>query len=161
MTKDTSPFLTGATWDEDEDDLEDADIFEEAEIVEDDLIVEDGIDEALSVASLSESSPSLVRSPLSTVTLAEIYFAQGFHEQALQIYEDLFMEDPCNMDLLRRINEIDELLHPQALLSPPVVSKPPVLTPTVDNARKDQDERVLATFEQMLENIQTIRTKAD
>jgi tetratricopeptide (TPR) repeat protein len=54
-----------------------------------------------------EAGPA--RDPLTTATLAEIYFAQGFHDQALAIYRELSDEEPGNDDLLSRITEIEKL----------------------------------------------------
>ena len=58
-----------------------------------------------------EPSPVAVptRDPLTTATLAEIYFAQGFHDQALAIYHELSGEEPGNEDLRRRIVEIETI----------------------------------------------------
>ncbi|MRR06103.1 MAG: tetratricopeptide repeat protein [Deltaproteobacteria bacterium] len=40
--------------------------------------------------------------PISTVTLAELYEAQGFSGRALEVYRDLLLHDPDNQDLRER-----------------------------------------------------------
>lgn len=48
-----------------------------------------------------------VKDPLTTATLAEIYRAQGFNDQALKIYRQLAEADPANAELRQRIAEIE------------------------------------------------------
>lgn len=40
--------------------------------------------------------------PISTVTLAEIYEAQGYYGRALEVYRDILLHDPDNQDLRER-----------------------------------------------------------
>ncbi len=141
------------TWSEDEDDLE------EAEVVDDELLFADEQEPEVS-GSAAGSAPLSSRPPLSTVTLAEIYLAQGFHDQALRIYEDLFLDDPDNGDLLRRITEIEALRSepffplaaPESAVSENRESPAPPLLPA-EIARKSHGERVVAELEQWLESI--------
>jgi len=47
------------------------------------------------------------KDPLTTVTLAELYVSQGFPRRARIIYRELLGADPENMDLKKRIAELD------------------------------------------------------
>jgi len=42
------------------------------------------------------------KAPISTVTLAELYEAQGYSGRALDVYRDLLLQDPDNPDLRER-----------------------------------------------------------
>jgi tetratricopeptide (TPR) repeat protein len=143
-----------SSWSEDEEELE------EAEIIADSLFCADDDEEFETAEQEFENLPLASRAPLSTVTLAEIYFAQGFYDQALRIYEELFLNDPGNMALLRRINEIEALSSapffpletPKTSVSePPGVMPPPPLA--AELARGSHKVRIIATLEQMLAGI--------
>jgi tetratricopeptide (TPR) repeat protein len=85
---------------------------EEAEIVEDDLLsLDEWIEDIPTVTAAEDPVPDEepFRDPLTTATLAEIYLAQGFHDQALKIYRELADEAPGNEELRRRIAEIELL----------------------------------------------------
>jgi tetratricopeptide (TPR) repeat protein len=55
--------------------------------------------------------------PIPTITLAELYEAQGFYGRALEVYDDLLLHDPDNQDLrerhdaVRRRGEKEEALQ--------------------------------------------------
>ena len=93
--------------------IEDEEDLEEAEIVDDDLLTLDECTEESPLASIAEDNvPDVVgstRDPLTTATLAEIYLAQGFHDQALKIYRELADVSPGNDEVRRRIVEIEKL----------------------------------------------------
>ena len=93
--------------------IEDEEGLEEAEIVDDDLLTLDECTEESPLASIAEDNvPDVVgstRDPLTTATLAEIYLAQGFHDQALYIYRELADVSPGNDEIRRRIVEIEKL----------------------------------------------------
>lgn len=46
------------------------------------------------------------KGPISTLTLAELYIAQGFLKRAMSVYRDLLEADPDNADLKGRIFEL-------------------------------------------------------
>ncbi len=46
--------------------------------------------------------------PLASATLAELYQKQGLTEQALEVYRQLSTEDPDNLELRRRIRDLEE-----------------------------------------------------
>ncbi len=144
------------SWSEDEDDLEDA------EIVDDDELFMD--DDPEPFLPEPETAPQAPRDPLTTATLAEIYLAQGFYDQALQIYEELYDADPDNDELLCRITDI-ELLRSEAHFSPEVFGKTapkipltsPSFRPEATASGETHGERVVAALEGVLENIQRRR----
>jgi tetratricopeptide (TPR) repeat protein len=110
------------------------------------------------------------RDPLTTATLAEIYFAQGFHDQALAIYRELSDEEPGNDDLRRRITQIEMLkadtiaslgpprveaghtheTFPETVLCEPLASCPEIYP-------ESPAERVLAALEKWLVEIERRR----
>ncbi len=128
-----------------------------------------------SAAPTEEPTPEEVdsfRDPLKTATLAEIYLAQGFHDQALSIYRELSEASPDSDELLRRIAEIEQLRE----LSPAVADSPePIETVAVEAPNEPPqeeaaaapasiapppetgEERAVATFEQLLQNIEKRR----
>jgi hypothetical protein len=46
-----------------------------------------------------------------TKTLAEIYFLQGYLQEAYEIFEYLAEKDPHDGEIQKRLNEIREKLH--------------------------------------------------
>ena len=164
MTRMTSPTLKGdgdeeeitLSWSEDEDDLE------EAEIVDDDELFMD--EDPESFPPEPETAPQAPRDPLTTATLAEIYLAQGFYDQALQIYEELYNVDPDNDELLCRITDI-ELLRSEAHFTQEAFGKTAPEIPTTSPSfrteaaasRETHGERVVAALEGVLDNIQRRR----
>lgn len=95
---------------EDEFDLDDAEILEE---LTDEDIVEEGEDDEFMLFSEEAEPPvddgdvfSEAKSPISTITLAELYVSQGFLKRALTIYRELLDGDPGNADLKKRLYEL-------------------------------------------------------
>ena len=64
-----------------------------------------GSDKPESQVYLTESS-EMDESAIETVTLADLYFAQGNYEKALSILNKLLESDPENVELIRKIEEI-------------------------------------------------------
>lgn len=48
--------------------------------------------------------------PIATATLADIYLKQGFFERALKVFADLLAEDPDNVEIRRRYDELRQQL---------------------------------------------------
>jgi tetratricopeptide (TPR) repeat protein len=59
--------------------------------------------------------------PLATVTLAELYEAQGFLEKALQVYSDLLAKDPENQLLQERVSRLIVRRHNESDRGPVAV----------------------------------------
>ena len=111
------------------------------------------------------------RDPLTTATLAEIYSAQGFHDQALAIYRELSDDEPGNDELRHRITQIETLkaetisnqappgvetghtreTFPETILSEPLSSGSEICPDSLA-------ERALAALEQWLVGIERRRT---
>lgn len=85
-------------------------------------------EEAREEASLEASSVS----SLETVTLAELYMQQGLASKALQIYRKLLSRDPDNLDLRRRIRELENSFAIELETQP--VSSAPTATETESDA---------------------------
>jgi tetratricopeptide (TPR) repeat protein len=66
---------------------------------------------------------------LSTPTLAELYFNQGFADKAIEVYKDLLRREPGNTRAAARIVEIEaleqQLREPPAAATPVVHPEPP------------------------------------
>jgi len=161
--------------------FEDDEELEEAEIVEDDLIdLGGGADESLPMSVLDGEPPCKVepskqtvatRDPLTTVTLAEIYFAQGFHDQALNIYRELSAAEPDNDELRRRIAEIEEIKEQPLDGQEPLDTGAPIIDPPLetmfnqsllpDSSHEPRSGshavRTVATLENWLERIERRR----
>ena len=57
-------------------------------------------------------------SRLITKTLAEIYFNQGHYQKAYEIYKALFEKSPDDVDIQKRLNELNEMLNPAPIAEP-------------------------------------------
>ncbi len=91
--------------------LEDAEIIEE--LTDDDLLDDDDefvMSPARSAAVAEEAVVVNEKSPISTVTLAELYISQGFSKRALTIYRELLENDPENADLKKRLYELKKAI---------------------------------------------------
>ena len=52
-----------------------------------------------------------------TKTLAEIYLQQGYLKEAYEIFKALSEKDPSNIEIRRRLNELDQMLsHPSPFI---------------------------------------------
>ena len=170
LSRSSVSMAVSPSWCEDEEDLEDA------EIVEDDLPALEGWGGEPPSAPDDEDTGSdaagPIRDPLTTATLAEIYLAQGFHDQALKIYRELSVAAPGNDEVLRRIAEIElkkaESLSPPAgpeTAAPSTCAEPPVVLteatspshPFTETGLESHQDRVVATLEQWLESIERRR----
>lgn len=99
-------------------------------------------------------SPSPGRDPLSTATLAEIYLAQGFLDQALKIFRELLKDEPDNADVQRRIAEI-EAQKARSFTSGMEPAAP--AAPDSGSSQGAGDQRALSELEEWLENIKRSR----
>lgn len=64
-------------------------------------------EESAPVQSQPEESPSAGLRSLASSTLADLYRAQGFTEKALTLYRQLSLQNPDNLDLRRKIKELE------------------------------------------------------
>jgi tetratricopeptide (TPR) repeat protein len=64
---------------------------------------------AEAVAELAEASASAESSALSSSTLAELYFNQGFTRQAIDVYKELLEREPGNGRIAARIAELEAI----------------------------------------------------
>lgn len=83
---------------------------------------------------------------LSSSTLAELYFKQGFTDQAVEVYKELLQREPANERVRARLAEIT------AVQPPPAASPPTAGGPTADPRaeRRRVLEQTIARFEDML-----------
>jgi tetratricopeptide (TPR) repeat protein len=83
---------------------------------------------------------------LSSSTLAELYFKQGFTDQAVEVYKELLQREPANERVRARLAEIT------ALRPPPAASPPTAGGPAADPRaeRRRVLEQTIARFEDML-----------
>lgn len=73
------------------------------------------VDEAVAAAPPQASAEAGAETPaLSTSTLAELYFDQGFSDKAIQVYEDLLEREPQNERARARLIEIKGRSRPLA-----------------------------------------------
>jgi hypothetical protein len=87
---------------------------------------------------------------LSSSTLAELYFNQGFTDQAVQVYKDLLHKEPENARVRARLAEIASVdRSPQA--GTPPASAGPTADPRAE--RRRVLEQTIARFEDMLASI--------
>ncbi len=61
--------------------------------------------------AVEPKASSAQRIDFDTMTFAEICAGQGYYNKALKIYYDLLEKDPQNMDLKRRIEELNKRLN--------------------------------------------------
>jgi tetratricopeptide (TPR) repeat protein len=158
-------FRSGETTAANESGREEEEELEEAEIVEDDLLsLDEWVEDIPTVSDSEDAVPEAepYRDPLTTATLAEIYFAQGFHDQALKIYRELADEAPGNEELRRRIAEIELLkadTGPASASAESAVSD--VVTPlelSFTESRPESDaDRAVAALEGWLQGIERRR----
>lgn len=88
-----------------------------------------------------EDAESSQQTPFYTVTLAELYQAQGFHDKACAIYQELLKRDPQNHDLIARLAQItgepvknpSEPVSKAGSLSPDEQEAVSILTSWLDN----------------------------
>ena len=80
---------------------------------------------------------------LSTPTLAELYFNQGFADKAIEVYKDLLGREPGNARAAARLAEI-EALHPAAPEAAPrdIPAPPPPAAPAPEPPRRAAPEPV-------------------
>ncbi len=85
----------------------------------------DGVDFLMSGDSDDEMAVALMKNPsasldqdeilldenLNTKTLAEIYFEQGLYSKALNIYQDLIKKNPLDLDLQKRLSDIQRQVN--------------------------------------------------
>ncbi len=85
----------------------------------------DGVDFLMSGDSDDEMAVALMKNPsasldqdevlldenLNTKTLAEIYFEQGLYSKALNIYQDLVRKNPLDLDLQKRLSDIQRQVN--------------------------------------------------
>jgi tetratricopeptide (TPR) repeat protein len=84
---------------------------------------------------------------LSSSTLAELYFNQGFTDQAVEVYKELLQREPENERVRARLAEITSVDRgPQA--GAPAVSGTPTADPRAE--RRRVLEQTIARFEDML-----------
>lgn len=91
--------------------IEDAELIEE--LIEECLLQQEEDDDrfivspAQAISSEQETSElDDIKSPLSTVTMAELYVSQGFVKRAFTIYRGLLDLDPNNAELKKRLYEL-------------------------------------------------------
>lgn len=75
---------------------------------------------------------------IATKTLAEIYLRQGHLKEAYEIYKILHQKDPDDIEVLKKLEEIEERL----------ITSSKIITP-LQNKR----EEILKVLEKWLENI--------
>lgn len=88
-----------------------------------------------------EDADSNQQTPFYTVTLAELYLAQGFHDKACTIYQELLKRDPQNHDLIARLAQLtgepeknpSEPVSKAGSLSPDEQEAVSILTSWLDN----------------------------
>lgn len=77
--------------------------------------------------ALPEPAPATEAPPLSSSTLAELYFNQGFTQQAIDVYKELLEREPGNERIAARILELQAIereLEGGPASPPPAVSDP-------------------------------------
>lgn len=89
-------------------------LIESALVANDDLSAASSRDDEEDAPDESTSAPAL-----ETVTLAELYVQQGLSAKATQIYRNLLLRDPDNLDLRRRIRELENSAAATEDKSPP------------------------------------------
>ncbi len=95
---------------EEEEIIEDLEIYEEIDILED--YEGESESEFLSQETPPESDVATAShndDPLSTVTLAELYVRQGYINKALDIYRALLADNPADLAMAARVDELEAL----------------------------------------------------
>ena len=144
---------------------EDEEELEEAEIVDDDLLsLDERIEDIPTVTATEDPVPDEepFRDPLTTATLAEIYLAQGFHDQALKIYRELADEAPDNEVLRRRITGIELLkadtgTAPASADSAVIDVETPLELQFTESCPESDADRAVAALEGWLQGIERRR----
>lgn len=92
-------------------------------------------------ADTDEDADTSQQTPFYTVTLAELYLAQGFPDKACTIYQELLKRDPQNHDLIARLAQLtgepvknpSEPVSKAGSLSPDEQEAVSILTSWLDN----------------------------
>ena len=92
-------------------------------------------------ADTDEDADTSQQTPFYTVTLAELYLAQGFPDKACTIYQELLKRDPQNHDLIARLAQLtgepvkkpSEPVSKAESLSPDEQEAVSILTSWLDN----------------------------
>ncbi|HEY6871497.1 MAG TPA: tetratricopeptide repeat protein [Geobacteraceae bacterium] len=150
-------------------DLDDAEIIEE--LGDDDLLEEDEFIVSPAKAASTVAGADVFageKSPISTVTLAELYVSQGFSKRALTIYRELLETDPDNAELKRRLYELKKAIDEDTAIARGILPAGDETVPEVaetsgveDRCKPEEaepplaggDDRVLATLEKWLDTI--------
>jgi cytochrome c-type biogenesis protein CcmH/NrfG len=69
--------------------------------------------------AIAESTAQSTPEPFVTETLAELYFQQGFRDEALAIYRQLVEREPANVALRQRMEAIEQGETRQSVIAPP------------------------------------------
>src|SRR5439155_10696563 len=95
-----------------------------------------------------ETSPALTpeTAALSSSTLAELYFRQGFLDKAIEVYQQLLQREPDNDRSRARLGELRALLTPSV---PPTVV-PPAAAEDERTTRRRAIESAIARLEDLL-----------
>ena len=96
-----------------------------------------------------EDADSSQQTPFYTVTLAELYLAQGFPDKACTIYQELLKRDPQNHDLIARLAQLtgepvknpSEPVSKAGPLSPDEQEAVSILTSWLDNLTRGTSEQ--------------------
>jgi len=71
-----------------------------------------------------EADTQAAAAELATPTLAELYFEQGIHDKAVEVYKQIVQREPDNAKAASRLGEI-EALRTAAAVPPPPAGAPP------------------------------------
>ena len=103
---------------------------------------------------------------IATVTLAELYFSQGFLDKALEIYQKLLLQEPDHMEWVKRFQEIQDMqsnieMGPHIQAEAPEQPQTEALHTQAEAAEqpqtKDKKEQILEILEQWLKNCQALK----
>ncbi len=100
-------------------------------------------------ADTDEDADTSQQTPFYTVTLAELYLAQGFPDKACTIYQELLKRDPQNHDLIVRLAQLtgepvkkpSEPVSKAESLSPDEQEAVSILTSWLDNLTRGPNEQ--------------------
>jgi len=76
--------------------------------------VETGLPTSGGTSQAGEAGAGSPGSPLSSVTLAELYFQQGLLERAVEVYRQVLEEEPANSRARARLDEVQALVSASA-----------------------------------------------